>query len=165
MDNGAGRFTGSFARGGLATGPLHLFRVSTDDAADATEITPFGAANGVIVNPPMYDPVRRVAVAFDSGNCVIGGFRASDNGSMQPLWRHDFGASNHFILYPDSGEIVVNDCRDGAEHVVVLAIESGRELGRCASGSAVQSVTFQSPGWNRDVYTCSFTTLTRTFIA
>jgi hypothetical protein len=34
-------------------------------------------------------------------------------------------------------------------------------LGRVATGSRVQSVLFPAPGWARDAYYCSFTTLAR----
>jgi hypothetical protein len=126
--------------------------------------TPFDIPRGTIVNPPLFDWSRNILVAFDSGNSRIGGFRYDGPGNFERLWEHDFGASNHFVLYPDTGEIVVNDFDGTTEHVVVLEIESGRELGRVATGSPVQSVVFQSTGWSRDVYTATFTTLARTFV-
>jgi hypothetical protein len=66
-------------------------------------------------------------------------------------------------LFADTGEIVVNDHDGSTEHVVVLDIETGAEKGRAATGSAFQSVVFQAPGWDRDVYTCTFSTLSRTW--
>ncbi len=115
------------------------------------------------MNPPLVDASRRIAVAYDSGNGRIGAFRYGADG-FAPLWQHAFNASNHFLRYQDTGEIVVNDYQDGGEHVVVLDIETGAELARAATGSPVQAVLFQSPGWSRDVYTCTFTTLSRAFI-
>lgn len=164
MDNGDGVFTQSLRDGGVATGPLHVVRVSLDDARDAELFTPFGAAKGTITNPPLYDPQRRVVVAYDSGNALLGGFRFDGPGRFTPLWKHDFGASTHFLLYPDTGEIVVND-HDATigEQVVVLDVESGRERGRVAIGSPVQSVVFQAPGFERDLYTCTFMTVARVF--
>lgn len=164
MDNGEGVFTQSLRDGGVASGPLHLVRVSLADSADAELFTPFGAPRGTITNPPLYDPSRRIAVAYDSANALIGAFRYAGPGRFTKLWQHAMGASNHFILHPDTGEIVVNDFDQSAgEHVVVLDIESGRELGRVAIGSPVQSVTFQAPGFARDVYCCTFATLARVF--
>ncbi len=164
MDNGDNRYQRGLAGTGVASGPLHLFRVGVDDASDVSMLTPFGLPGGTIVNPPLVDASRSIVVAYDSGNGRIGGFRASGE-AFEPLWEHAFHASNHFLLYPDSGEIVVNDFRDGSEHVVVLDIETGAERGRAATGSPVQAVQFQSPGWGRDVYTCTFTTLSRVFVA
>ena len=164
MDNGANNFQRTARDTGIATGPLHVIRVSVADSSDAEMFTPFDIPRGTIVNPPLFDPSRNILVAYDSGNSRIGGFRYSGPDAFDRLWEHEFGSSNHFLLYPDTGEIVVNDFDGTSEHVVVLEIESGRELGRVATGSPVQSVVFQSPGWNRDVYTSTFTTLSRTFI-
>jgi hypothetical protein len=164
MDNGANNFQRTTRNTGIATGPLHVIRVSVDDSRDVDVFTPFDIPSGTILNPPLFDWSRNILVAFDSGNSRIGGFRYGGPGTFEPLWEHEFGASNHFLLYPDTGEIVVNDFDGTTEHVVVLEIESGRELGRVATGSPVQSVVFQSPGWSRDVYTCTFTTLARTFV-
>ena len=164
MDNGDNTFRGNFKDTGVATGPLHLYRVSLTDAADVQEYTPFGLPRGTIVNPPLIDASRRIAVAYDSGNGRISAFRYGP-ATFDRLWEHAFGASNHFLLFPDTGEIVVNDFDGTTEHVVVLNIQTGAELGRVATGSPVQAALFQSPGWSRDVYTCTFTTLSRTFVA
>jgi hypothetical protein len=164
MDNGANNFQRTARDTGTATGPLHVVRVSTSDSSDAELFTPFDTPRGTIVNPPLFDFSRHILVAYDSGNSRVGGFRYEGPDAFKPLWQREFGAANHFLLFPDTGEIVVNDFDGSTEHVVILEIESGAELGRVATGSAVQSVLFQSPGWERDVYTCTFTTLTRTYV-
>lgn len=164
MDNGDNTFRGNFRDTGIATGPLHLFRVSLSDATEADMYTPFDLPAGTIVNPPLVDASRRIVVAYDSGNARIAGFRYG-HGSLERLWEHAFGASNHFLLFPDTGEIVVNDFDGNTEHVVVLNVETGAESARVATGSPVQAALFQSPGWSRDIYTCTFTTLSRTFVA
>ncbi len=164
MDNGENNYRGTFNGTGVATGPLHLFRVSLSDSSDFDVQTPFGRPNGTIVNPPLIDAARRIAVAYDSGNARIAGFRYG-HGAFERLWEHAFGASNHFLLFPDSGEIIVNDFDGANEHVVVLNIETGAELGRVAAGSPAQTPFFQSPGWARDIYTCNLTTLSRTYVA
>jgi len=165
MDNGENDYQRTFRDRGAASGALHLFRVPLDDASAARAYTPFGLPRGTIVNPPLVAPSRRIAVAYDSGNARIAGFRYDDGDGFERLWEHAFGASNHFLLFPDTGEIVVNDFDGTTEHVVVLDVESGEERGRVATGSPVQSATFQSPGWSRDIYTCTFSTLSRTFVA
>jgi hypothetical protein len=159
MDNGQNNYQGSFRGMGVASGPLHLVSVPLDDATRGQMFAPFGLAHGTIVNPPLVDAARNIVVAYDSGNDRVGGFRYGDG--FEPLWEHEMGASNHFLLFPESGEIVINDYRDGAEHVVVLDVESGEVLARGATGSPLQAVAFQSPGWSRDIYTCTFTTLAR----
>lgn len=164
MDNGEGNFSTSFLGGGVATGPLHLVRVSLDDARDAELLTPFDLPRGTISNPPPYDAERRIAVAFDSGNARLAAFRFDGPGRFVRLWEHAMGASNHFLLYTESGEVVVNDFEESAgEHVAVLDVETGAVRGRVAIGSPVQSVVFQAPGFARDVYTCTFATVARVF--
>lgn len=165
MDNGANEFRGSFRGTGTATGPLRLHRVSLAGARDAEAFVPFGAERGTIVNPPLVDASRKIVVAYDSGNARIAAFRYGDGGFTR-LWEHAFGASNHFLLFPGTGEIVVNDhIPESGEHVVVLDIEFGAEKGRTEVGSSIQSPVFQSPGWSRDIYTCTFTTLSRVYVA
>jgi hypothetical protein len=163
LDNGDNRYQQKLAGTGVASGALQLHSVSLADASDAVALEPFGDAGGTVVNPPLVDASRSIVVAYDSGNNRIAGFRYGGE-SYERLWQHDFGASCHFLLYPESGEIVVNDYRDGQEHAVVLDIESGEEKGRAAAGSPMQCVTFQSPGWQRDLYMCTFTTLARVFV-
>jgi hypothetical protein len=162
MDNGDNQYRGGFRGTGVASGPLHLFRVSLSDAEDYEMFTPFDLPHGTIVNPPLVDASRHIVVAYDSGNSRVAGFRFGE--AFERLWEHPFGASNHFLLFPETGEIVVNDFDGTNEHVVVLNIETGAELGRAATASQVQAVLFQSPGWSRDIYTCTFTTLSRTFV-
>jgi hypothetical protein len=166
LDNGANDFSQSFRGGGRASGPIHLVRVSLDDARDWELFTPFGAAHGTVANPPAFEPSRRIAVAYDSGNARLAAFRFDGPGRFTRLWDHGFGAGNHFLLYPDTGEIVVNDFQeDVGEHAVVLDLETGVEKGRAAIASPMQSVVFQAPGFGRDFYTCTFATLTRVTVA
>jgi hypothetical protein len=47
------------------------------------------------------------------------------------------------------------------EDVVVLDVETGAERGRASVPSLFQSVLFPCPGWNRDLYYCSFSTIAR----
>jgi hypothetical protein len=163
MDNGHNNFSRGLAGTGVARGALHLHRVSLSDPRDTDMFTPFGRSHGTIVNPPLIDGGRCIAVVYDSGNARIGGFRYGPS-TFERLWEHAFGASNHFLLYRESGEIAVNDFDGTSDHVVLLDIETGAEKGRVATGSPLQSVVFQSPGWARDLYTCSFTTIARTFV-
>jgi hypothetical protein len=163
LDNGEGTdgFGGWFRGKGVATAPLHLVRVD-DRAPDAsvsyTEVC--GLPGGIVANPPAYDATRRIAVGYDSGNGVLAAFNVDGNRAT-PRWRREQDHGAHMVRWPASGELLTCDFRDGVDHVVVLDIESGDELGRVATGSPVQSVLFPAPGWDRDAYYCSFTTLAR----
>ncbi len=162
LDDGEGseRFVGTLRGQGTATAPLHLVRVALDTGAvTLTEIC--GLPGGLIANPPAVDPERGIVVGYDTGNGVLAAFRFDERGHTEPLWsrRQDHGA--HMVRYPDTGELVTfdHDHDRSAEQVVVLDIGSGRELARADTGSPVQSVVFSAPGFGRDLYLCSLTTV------
>ena len=165
LDNGDNIFTRSFRGGGVASGPIHLVRIALDAPGEVSAFAPFGLPHGTVANPPLVDPSRRIVVAFDSGNARIGAFRYGPRvgDPYTPLWEHAFGAANHFLLDEANGQVVVDDFDGEQEHAVVLDVESGIELGRAATGSAVQSVVFQAAGFDRDAYCCSFLSVARIF--
>jgi hypothetical protein len=125
-----------------------------------------GLRGGSITNPPLVDLQRRIVVGFDSANSVLCAWRIQADQSLTPLWRKEpFGAASHLLLYPASGELVVNDYRRFGEEVVVLDIETGQERARVRSGGLTQGVVFPSVGWERDFYRCSMGRVARIFAA
>ena len=192
MDNGDHDYVTTMLGAGTARGPVHLVRVSLDDASDHELVPISGARAGSITNPPLFDPQRRVAVAYDSANAVLAAFRFED-GRLRPLWRRRHASAGHMLLFPDTGELIAYDfhpspgartrlarsagkrgarlvlsrrfrrlaARLAHEDVLVLDVESGVERGRASVPSLFQSVLFPCPGWNRDVYYCSFSTVAR----
>jgi hypothetical protein len=163
LDNGEGteRFTGTLRGNGISTAPLHLVRVDLATAEVAmTEIC--GRPRGLIANPPVVDEGRRIAVGYDSGNGVMAAFAIGEHGELTPLWTREQDHACHLVLFPETGELVTGDHRpDHGEDLVVLDIETGRELARAASGSPLQSVVFPAVGPDGVVYYCSFSTLAR----
>jgi hypothetical protein len=159
MDNGDHRYAGTMRGAGVAEGPVHLVRASL--ATGAVELVPIcGERAGAITNPPLYDPERAIAVAFDSANAVLAAFRFAD-GFLRLLWSRPCGVASHMIRYPDTGELVVNDHADDGDAVVVLDIETGAERARAGTGSPVQSVVFPAAGFGRDFWYCSFARVAR----
>ncbi len=108
-----------------------------------------------------------MVVGYDSANRVLRAWRfAAGTRELRPLWRKDaFGCASHMIVYPDTGELVVNDYRHHGEEVVVLDIATGRELGRVRTGGPMQGVVFPSAGWNRDLYWSSMGRLARVYVS
>jgi hypothetical protein len=164
LDDGEGseRYTGTLRGHGVATAPLHLVRVDLDSGAVAlTEIC--GLPGGLIANPPLIDESRGIAVGYDSGNGVLAAFDLDGSGTATPRWRRDQSHGCHPLLFADTGELMTtdHDATAMADRIVVLDVATGRELARVDSGSPVQSVLFGAPGWDRDLYLCSFTTLSR----
>lgn len=166
MDNGRHRYRHRMIGAGVARSANRLIRVALDDAADHQAVEVCGLAGGSITNPPLVDAQRGIVVGYDSANAVLQAWRFDDaQRALQPLWRRaPFGCASHLLLYPDSGELVVNDYRRHGEEVVVLDIASGDERGRVRSGGLMQGVVFPSPGWQRDLYWSSMGRLARVYV-
>jgi hypothetical protein len=167
LDNGDGseRYAGTFRGQGISSASLHLVRVDLATGTVAlTEVC--GAPNGVIANPPAIDPQRRIALGYDSGNGVLAAFSFTDDGVLEPLWTRLQNHACHPLCFPDTGELVTgdHDADRMMDQVVVLDIETGTEIARADTGSPVQSVLFPAAGFDRDLYLCSFTTLTHVHI-
>jgi len=167
LDNGRGTeaYAGSLRGCGTSAAPLHLVRVDlVTGAVTLTEVS--GQPGGIVANPPVVDVARQIVVAYDSGNGVVVAHRYDTDGQLTLLWRADLDHGGHPLLFPDTGELLLghHDPVLG-EHVVMLDIESGRELARAPTGSPVQSVVFPAAGFGRDAYLCSFSTLTRVAVA
>lgn len=167
MDNGHHRYRIRMVGAGVSRTANRLIRVSLSDAQDHQMLEVSGLLGGSITNPPLVDLQSRTVVAYDSANSVLQAWRFDEAlRRLTPLWRKaPFGAASHMVLYPDTGELVVNDYRQHGEEVVVLDIASGFEKGRIRLGGLMQGVVFPSPGWGRDFYWSSMGQLARVSIA
>lgn len=158
LDDGDGSegYSGTLRGKGLSVAPLHLVRIdlATGEAA-LSEIC--GLPGGLVANPPVVDEARGLVVGYDSGNGVVTAFDAA---TLEERWRREQDHASHLLLYAETGELVTGDQAD----VVVLDIETGRELGRVDSASGMQSVLFPAPGFGRDFYVCSFSAVTRVHV-
>jgi outer membrane protein assembly factor BamB len=155
LDDGDGSegYSGTLRGHGVSTAPLHLVRV--DLATSEVRMAEIcGLPGGLVANPPVVDVDHSIVVGYDSGNGVMTAF---DLRTLTPVWQRLLDHGSHLVLFSETGELVVGDGTD----VVVLDVASGAELARADSGSGVQSVLFPSPGFDRDVYLVSFTTVSR----
>ncbi len=166
MDNGKHNYFTSMMDAGVSPTPNRLIRVSLQDTKDHSHHVISGLRAGSITNPPLFDRQRSIIVAYDSANRHLQAWRYDpEKKNLQRLWRkRDFGCASHMILYPDTGELVINDYRWLGEEVVVLQIETGQELARVRSGGMMQGVVFPSVGWGRDFYWSSMGRLARIFV-
>ena len=166
MDNGLHRYRINMLGAGVRQTPNRLLRVSLVDTQDHACVDVSGLRGGSITNPPLVDRQRRIVVGFDSANKVLQAWRIEQDQTLVSLWTQpDFGVASHLLLYPQSGELVVNDYRRLGEEVVVLDIETGTERARVRSGGLTQGVVFPSVGWERDLYWCSMGRVARIFVA
>lgn len=168
MDNGAHNYSATMRGAGVAAGPVHLICASLDSGEFvAEEIS--GKPGGAITNPPLIDTGRKIAIAYDSANGYLTAWRyrrppdPSRASELTRLWQVELDTACHLLLYPDQGILAANDHSGGTDAVVFIEIETGEEISRAATTSPAQSVLFLSPGWDRDLYYCSFARLARVF--
>jgi hypothetical protein len=93
----------------------------------------------------------------DTGEVVVDDFRsrtAPRSARLRSLSRRAAG----LVVRPAIRGLLSRFSRDD---VVVLDVETGAERARASVPSLFQSVLFPAPGWNRDFYYCSFSTIAR----
>ena len=148
---------------GLASSPQKLHRIDLADPRRAAVLEPFGLPFGSIFSPPAFDPIRKIAIAFDTGNGRLGALRYLGGARFETLWTRPCRVSMQLVLFLDTGEVAVNDFRNGFDEIVVFDVETGAERGRVATESRVANGMFLSTGWYRDVIYCSIGTIARVF--
>jgi hypothetical protein len=191
MDNGAHDYQTTMRGAGRCTGAARLIRISLRDPSQRAAAEISGLPRGTVTNPPLYDERRRIVVGYDSGNGVVTAFhdrarlepvwqRRLDHAGHMILFPdtgelvlHDFQgpAVNHtaparamarrFSAPARSAAVRRALSRSSGDTVVVLDIETGAERARAHVPSMFQSVLFPAPGFERDLYWCTFSTLAR----
>lgn len=164
MDNGDHTFLNGMTMlgNGVAPGPVRLWRAGLD-GGPAVSVEIDGQPGGAITNPPVVDPERRIAVGYDSANGVLAAFTTED---LSLVWRSPVNTSQHLVLFPDTGELLVNDFdRNGGDALAVVDITDGSVRARVGVESPAQSVVFPAPGTRRDAYYVSLSTIARVVFA
>ena len=142
-------------------GAQRLFRIPLDRPEDLQWIEPFGTAGGGIIAPPVHVPEAQMALAWDSVNGGLAGV-ATGNDDLDVAWHLDIRASMQPVVFPESGELVINDfTREGSDDLVVVDVATGELLDRVATGSRVANGMFLTAGGQRDVFYCTTTALAR----
>ena len=195
MDNGRNDTDRAMVGTGSAPDPVRLWWVRHDDEHSIRSVEISGLPHGTESNPPAFDQLGGVVVAYDAGNAVLRAWRLAGE-ELEPLWRLDgFAHAGHLILYEDTRELVAGDWRDrgtpaslrarralsaasrplfsgfpavrraaarlGHDELVVLDLDTGAEKARVAVPSPVQGFLFPAPGFGRDVYYQSLSTIAR----
>ena len=137
-------------------GAQRLLRVSLACDQNLEAIEPFGIPGGGIIAPPVHVPEVApgidMVIAWDSINGGLAGVEIDcDNPTeMTVAWRLDLRPSMQPVVYPESGELVINDFTAGAngqppsDDLVVVDIATGSLLDRVATGSRVANGMFLS---------------------
>ena len=144
---------------GAATAAQRAFRFSLEDARERDVIDVIGEPNAFSPGPPLYDPERKILVVYDGLNGGVAALRYSAPGSFDLLWRSDFRNNIQMMLYPDTGELIVEDSPiarmmndKGTGDIVVVDVETGHERGRAPIGAVATMGMFPCPGFGRDFY-------------
>jgi hypothetical protein len=194
MDNGHNHTDRTMLGTGESPDPVRLWWARRDDDRAVRSVEVSGLPFGTESNPPAFDRVGGVVVAYDAGNAVLRAWRM-DGDDLEPLWRRDgFAHAGHLILYADTRELVAQDWRDvaalrrplvrrtlrpafqllaqsaaarraslrtGSDRLVVLDLDTGQDKARVDIPSPSQGFLFPAPGFERDVYYQSLTTIAR----
>lgn len=145
------------------TGPQRLVRIplgdgDADRGAPVATIAPFGTAGGGIIAPPVHVPEFDMAIAWDSVNGGLAGI--AGGGDLDVAWTLDVRPSMQPVVYPESGELVINDFTDtGEDHLIVVDIATGSLLDRVATGSRIANGMFLTPDGDGGVFYCTTLTL------
>lgn len=193
MDQGQNHVDRSMLGSGDRADPVRLWWSRLDDGTTRS-LAISGLPYGTESNPPAYDPVEELVIAYDAGNAVVGGWKLAGD-ELLPQWRRDgLAHAGHLILFPDTRELVVQDFRDlsflrrkpvrralrpsidllgkssfvrrnsgflGSDQVVVLDLDTGEEKARASVPSPSQAFLFPAPGFERDLYYQSISTIAR----
>jgi hypothetical protein len=101
-----------------------------------------------------------MAIAWDTVNGGLAGIDTSDGLAVH--WHLDVRPTMQPVVFPESGELVINDfTRHGTDDLVVVDIRSGELLDRVDTGSRIANGMFLTPGGNRDVFYCTTLTVAR----
>jgi hypothetical protein len=194
MDQGRNSVDWTMVGTGSDPDPVRLWWCRRDDPDSVRSVEISGLPFGTESNPPAWDPVENVVVAYDAGNAVIRGWKLVGD-ELEPLWRRDgLAHAGHLIIFPDTRELVVQDYSDlsfrrtpfarkaiwpglrrlgrsrlmrraalpiGSDSIAVLDLDTGREKARAAIPSSSQAFLFPAPGFDRDIYYLSMTTIAR----
>nr|MCS5637251.1 hypothetical protein [Myxococcota bacterium] len=142
------------------TGAQRLLRVDLESGSVET-LTPFGNEGGGIIAPPVHVPELDRAVCWDSLRGGLAGVDTAGEG-LSVAWTLPIRPSMQPVVFPESGEFVINDFTEGgSDDLVVVDLESGELIDRVYTGSRIANGMFLSPGGERDIFYCSTLGLAR----
>lgn len=124
------------------------------------EIAPFGTPGGGIIAPPVHVPEHDIYIAWDSVNGGLAGIATGDD-ELEVAWQVDARPSMQPVVFPGTGELVVNDFRERDDQLIVVDIGTAEVLSRVSTGSSIANGRFLTPGIDRDVSYCSTLSIAR----
>ena len=77
------------------------------------------------------------------------------NKKLEISWNIDIRPTMQPIVYPSTGELVINEFKNNEDFIVVIDIKNGTILDKVKTGSRLANGMFLTAGGNRDIYYCS----------
>jgi hypothetical protein len=123
-------------------------------------IEPFDKDGGGIIAPPVNVPEFQVCIAWDSINGGLAGISSKDQ-NLSVSWLLDARPTMQPVVFPESGELVINNFKNGEDELIVVDVSSGELLSRVKVNARLANGMFLTPGFNRDIFYCTTGTFSK----
>ena len=123
-------------------------------SGDKIAIEPFDKEGGGIIAPPVNVPEYEMCIAWDSINGGLAGISTTDR-KLAVSWQLDMRPTMQPVVFPESGELVINNFENGEDELIVVDIATGELLSRAKVNARLANGMFLSPGFNRDIFYCT----------
>ena len=123
-------------------------------SGDKIAIEPFDKEGGGIIAPPVNVPEYEMCIAWDSINGGLAGISTTDT-KLAVSWQLDMRPTMQPVVFPESGELVINNFENGEDELIVVDIATGELLSRAKVNARLANGMFLSPGFNRDIFYCT----------
>ena len=129
-------------------------------SGEKTSIEPFDKEGGGIIAPPVNVPEYEMCIAWDSINGGLAGI-STTNGKLAVSWQLDMRPTMQPVIFPESGELVINNFENGEDELIVVDIATGELLSRAKVNARLANGMFLTPGFNRDIFYCTTGTFSK----
>ena len=80
---------------------------------------------------------------------------------MSVSWLLDARPTMQPVVFPESGELVINNFENGEDELIVVDVLSGELLSRVKVNARLANGMFLTPGFNRDIFYCTTGTFSK----
>ena len=129
-------------------------------SGDKIAIEPFDKEGGGIIAPPVNVPEYEMCIAWDSINGGLAGISTIDR-KLAVSWQLDMRPTMQPVVFPESGELVINNFENGEDELIVVDIATGELLSSAKVNARLANGMFLSPGFNRDIFYCTTGTFSK----
>ena len=129
-------------------------------SGDKISIEPFDKEGGGIIAPPVNVPEYEMCIAWDSINGGLAGISTTDR-KLAVSWQLDMRPTMQPVVFPESGELVINNFENGEDELIVVDIATGELLSRAKVNARLANGMFLTPGFNRDIFYCTTGTFSK----